>query len=129
MEPVFLLNLASRKTAWLAARQATIAANIANQNTPGYQARDVAPFQAVLAHTRLDMTTTNSAHLTTSGTAGDVGTPTEKEQIDDFDVTESGNSVGMEGEMAKGSEVNREYALTTNLVKTFHSMLMAALKE
>lgn len=127
MEPIFFSNLASRKTAWLAARQATIAANIANQNTPGYTAKDIVPFTDVLAQTKLDMATTNSGHLATTE-SGEVA-PTERDKGDDFDITESGNSVGMEGELSKAGEVNREYALTTNLVKSFHSMLMAALKE
>jgi flagellar basal-body rod protein FlgB len=127
MEPVYLLNLASRKTAWLAARQATIASNIANQNTPGYKAMDVAPFQDVMDKTRLDMTATNPSDLSLAAT-GSGGAATRAEDGNDFDMTESGNSVGLEGEMSKASEVNREYALTTNLVKSFHSMLMAALK-
>ena len=127
MEPIYLLNLASRKTAWLAARQTTVAANIANQNTPGYKAVDVAPFEDVMAQTRLDMTTTNAAHLATSA-SGDVGAPTVVDKENDFDITESGNTVGLESEMAKGSEINRQYALTSNLMKSFHSMLMSALK-
>ncbi len=127
MDPIFLSTLASRKTAWLAARQTTVAANIANQNTPGYKAVDVSPFKDVMAQTRLDMNTTNPAHLSVTGT-GDASAPSTHAEADDFDVTESGNSVGMEGEMAKGSEINREYALTTNIVKSFHSMLMSALK-
>lgn len=127
MEPIFLLDLASRKTAWLAARQATVAQNIANANTPGYKAKDVAAFSDVMAQTRLDMVATNAGHLSFGG-AGEVGATGQREQAEDFDVTESGNSVGLEQEMAKAGAVNREYALTTNLVKSFHSMLMAALK-
>lgn len=127
MEPVFLNHLASRKEAWLAARQATVAANIANQNTPGYQAMDVAPFQDVLAKTKLDMSTTNAGHLSLTG-AGEAGAPTATQKADDFDVTASGNTVGLEAEMAKGGEINREFSLTTGVVKSFHNMLMAALK-
>jgi flagellar basal-body rod protein FlgB len=125
MQPIHLLDLASRKTAWLAARQAAVAGNIANANTPGYKAKDVAPFQDVLAQTRLDMVATNAAHLSVSG---NTSAQSVSEQEDEFEVTESGNSVGLEQEMARGGEVNREYALTTNLVKSFHSMLMSALK-
>ena len=128
MQPVFLLDLASRKSAWLAARQATIAQNIANTNTPGYQAKDVASFTDVMAQTKLDMVATDAGHLSLAS-SGDAGAPTEVQQVDAFEVTESGNSVGLESEMAKAGEVNRDYALTTNLVKSFHSMLMAALKE
>lgn len=129
MDPVYLTQLASRKTAWLAARQQAIAGNIANQNVPGYQAMDVAPFQEVLARTHLDLTATNAAHISASN--GSAGAPTlvEKEKSNEFEVTESGNTVSLEGEMGKAGEVNREYALTTNIVKSFHSMLMAALKE
>jgi flagellar basal-body rod protein FlgB len=128
MDPVFFSNLASRKIAWLGARQATVAANIANQNTPGYQAKDVVPFQDVLQRTTLELSATNSAHMVKSGD-GSAGAPTETDKPDEFEVTESGNSVGMEGEMNKASDINREYALATNLVKSFHSMLMSAVKE
>ena len=127
MDPVFLSELASRKTAWLSARQAAVAANIANQNTPGYRAVDVAPFQDILAKTRLELAGTNSGHLE-AGAASDVASSVDKQDGNDFEVAESGNSVGMEEEMAKGGEINRDYALTTNIVRSFHSMLMAALK-
>ena len=39
MEPVFLTKLVSHNNDWLSVRQATIAENIANSNTPGF------PFQ------------------------------------------------------------------------------------
>ena len=60
------------------------------------------------------------------GAAGGAG---EVEQDGGFEVTESGNSVGTEQQMMKTGEVNREYALTTGIVKSFHAMLMASLKE
>lgn len=129
MDPVFLTQLASRKTAWLAARQQAIASNIANQNMPGYQALDVVPFQDVLARTHLDLTATNAAHIAASNGTASAPMITEKDNLNEFEVTESGNTVGIEGEMAKSGEVNRDYSLTTNIVKSFHSMLMAALKE
>ncbi len=126
MEPVYLLGLASRKTAWLAARQETVAANIANANTPGYRTRDVAAFQDTLAHTELTLASTNGSHLQPSG-AGEIGSSVV-EQGDNLDVSESGNSVGLESEMSKVGEINRDYALTTNILKNFHSLLMASLK-
>ncbi len=128
MEPIQLFDLAARKSAWLAARQATVAGNVANANTPGYHAKDVAPFADVMAKTQLEMASTSGAHLTLAGTgsAGGAGT---SEEANAFDVSETGNSVGIEGEMIKAGEVNRDYAMTTNIVKTFHAMLMASLKE
>ena len=128
MEPVFLLARAALKPAWLAARQAVVAQNVANANTPGYEAKDVSAFTDVLARTRLDMAATDGAHFAGGPSATGGGT-LETGPADDFEITESGNSVGIEGEMAKAGEVDRDYALTTNVVKSFHSMLMAALKE
>ena len=128
MDTVGLFSLASRKTAWLAARQATVATNIANANMPGYQAKDVASFNDVLAKTRLDIASTDAGHLQLEGTASGGGAVAEVTE-DPFDVTESGNTVGLEQQMIKGGEINRDYALTTNIVRSFHAMLMASLKE
>ena len=74
------------------------------------------------------MSATSGAHLTLAGTGGAGGGGTS-EEVNAFDVSETGNSVGVEGEMLKAGEVNRDYAMTTNIVKTFHAMLMASLKE
>ncbi|MGO9391343.1 flagellar basal body protein, partial [Rhodoblastus sp.] len=53
MQPLTLFSLASQNANWLATRQVTIASNVANANTPGYRAQDVAPFNAVLSHLQL----------------------------------------------------------------------------
>ncbi len=127
MEPIYLSELATRKTAWLAAREQTLAANVANANTPGYRARDVASFNDVLARTRLDLVSTSAGHLPITGV--DAGGAGVREDVQTVDVTESGNSVGVEQQMIKTNEVHREYALTTNIVKSFHAMLMASLRE
>ena len=49
MSGVYLFDLASMQARHLAVRQATIAGNVANANTPDYKARDVTPFAEVLA--------------------------------------------------------------------------------
>ena len=126
MEPIYLLDLAARKTAWLAARQEVVATNVANANTPGYHARDVAAFKDILAQTQLTLASTDSGHLQPSG-ASDIATKTD-EDAGSFDVSESGNTVEVEGQMTKVGNINREYALTTNIVKSFHNLLMASLK-
>ena len=128
MDPVNLYSLASRKGAWLAARQATVAANIANVSTPGYQAKDLAAFDEVLARTRLDLAATDARHLPVDG-AGAAADAATQASDDLTEVTESGNTVGLEQEMIKAGDINREYALTTNVLKSFHAMLMASLRE
>jgi flagellar basal-body rod protein FlgB len=125
MTPVHLFNVISQHNSWLAARQATIAGNIANANTPGYKALDVEPFAAVMEQTRLTMAATNPAHMTLAGEvrpAAAVGT----EQS--WEVTHSGNSVTLEQELIKAADVNRAFKLNTGVLKAFHRMLLASAK-
>ena len=126
MDPIFLQDLASRKTAWLAARQAVVAANVANANTPGFRAKDLAPFTDVLARTELTMASTAQAHLQPSDAGGFAAAP--RDAADNLDVSENGNDVGVETEMIKAGDINREFALTTNITRSFHALLMASLK-
>ncbi len=128
MQPIYLLDLASRKSQWLAARQAVVAGNVANANTPGYRPKDVAPFPDVLAQTQLTLASTSAGHIEPSGASG-LGAAVEVRERDSFDATESGNEVGVETEMTKAGAINRDYALTTDLLKSFHAMLMASLRE
>src|SRR4051794_27816387 len=59
-----LFDLAEKRLTWAAQRQAVLATNIANANTPGYQAKDVTPFAQVLAGTgALAPTQTRPNHL------------------------------------------------------------------
>jgi len=123
--PVFLASLASSQASWLAARQTTIASNVANANTPGYQVRDVTPFNTVLDNTSMSLASTNPAHIDpTSGLA-----PTEKvSKSDSWEVFHSGNSVALEQEMMKAGQVNQDYALNTSIVKAFHRMVSMSAK-
>ena len=128
MDSVFLIDLASRKSAYLAARQAMLASNIANVNTPGFKAKDLVNFTDVLSQTNLQLVSTDPGHLAV-GNISAAGDANPVEQDGGFDVTESGNTVGIEQQLMKTGEVNRDYALTTNIVKSFHAMLMASLRE
>ena len=58
MTAIHLFDIVSRSNQWLSVRQATIASNVANANTPGYKALDVEPFEKVMESTRLSVETT-----------------------------------------------------------------------
>jgi flagellar basal-body rod protein FlgB len=123
--PVFLASLASSQAQWLAARQTTIASNVANANTPGYQARDVTPFSMMLDQTALSLTATNPRHID----AGAELAPTQKiSKTDSWEIFHSGNSVALEQEMMKAGEVNQGYALNTAIVKSFSRMVSMSAK-
>jgi flagellar basal-body rod protein FlgB len=123
--PIYLFELASRQAQWLSTRQATIAGNIANADTPGFKTKDVEPFTEVLEKTQLAMATTAPRHLAIDGTTADAAGVAEAEG---WAVKESGNSVTLEAELLKAGEVDRDFSLNTNIQKSFYRLLMASVK-
>ncbi|POF30157.1 flagellar basal body rod protein FlgB [Roseibium marinum] len=126
MEPVFLNKLVSHNNDWLSLRQATIAENIANANSPGFHARDLEPFTSVISEAQLAMTATHDGHL---GQAMDVSRPSDVEKQDSWTVTHSGNSVSIEQELMKAGEVARDHALNASIAKSFQRMYLASVKS
>lgn len=125
MGPIHLFEVASRANHWLTVRQSTIAQNVANANTPGFKAQDVKPFESTLETMSLAMTSTRAMHMTPAVSAD---ARTEVAPNEAGEVLHSGNTVNLESEMSKASEVNRAYALNTSVLKAFHRMLMASSK-
>ena len=125
MTPIHLFDIASQQARWLSTRQATVASNIANANTPGFTARDVRPFQDILDRTQLTMVSTNPMHI--PGGPPDLRATTTQ-TADPWETTTSGNTVSLEQEMMKAGEVSRSYSLNTNIVKAFNAMLLASVK-
>ena len=123
MSGVYLFDLASMQARHLAVRQATIAGNVANANTPDYKARDVTPFAEVLAQAGFGMAKTAFAHV--DGTGPQTRT---QDSSDGWDVLETSSSVSLEQEMLKASDVSREHNLNTGIVRAFDRMLKLAVK-
>ncbi|WP_156381976.1 MULTISPECIES: flagellar basal body rod protein FlgB [unclassified Aureimonas] len=125
MDQVYLFGLASRRAEWLSNRQAVVAENIANANTPGFKAKDIKPFGEVMETTRLAMAGDNALHLSdASGRAADIDQTTETT----WGTVHSGNSVSLEQEMLKAGEIQRDFSLDTSVVKAFHRFLLTATK-
>jgi flagellar basal-body rod protein FlgB len=125
MEPINIFSIASKHNRWLAVRGQTVAQNIANANTPGYKSVDVEPFEAALASTRLQMARTRPSHLTPSGSST-AATDTREEE--GWQLLHSGNSVNLEQQLMKSGEISGAYALNTSVMKSFHRMLISAVK-
>jgi flagellar basal-body rod protein FlgB len=123
--PLYLFELASSQARWLELRQSTIATNVANVNTPGFKARDVEPFNKVLDAMPVRLATTSPAHLQLSPAETDTRATAKK---DSWEVVHSGNSVSLEQEMIKGSDVNRDYSMNSAIVRSFHRMVLAGAK-
>jgi flagellar basal-body rod protein FlgB len=120
VEPVNLFKLASQHGAWLSLRQATVAGNVANAQTPGYKAREVTEFETVLDKKFVELETTHPGHL--------VGPSGERLQLElyrdgTWETSHSGNSVRLEEELMKAAETSRGMQLNTSVVQAFHRML------
>ena len=126
MEAIHLFELAAKQARWLSQSQATIAGNVSNANTPGFKAQSVRPFAEILDQTQLQMASTNANHLGLS--------PAQQQAAalkpdDPWETSDSGNTVSLENEMIKAGDVQRDFALNTNVVKAFHAMLMQSVKS
>ena len=126
MEPVNLFKLASQQANWLSVRQAAVAGNIANVNTPGYKAVDVEPFEQVLDKTRVTLQATQVGHLR-GGATGD--SFSVKTNSDDVAMMPSENSVVLENELMNAGEISRSFELNTAIVKASHRMLLMTVRS
>jgi len=125
MHPVSLFDLASKQAEWLSVHQKIIAGNIANANTPGFKAREIAPFANLLNESNIAMVKTHAAHMSFTDNPLEAQAFTKTESLE---TTHSGNNVVIEDEMMKGAEVAREMSLNTAIVKSFHQMMMATIQ-
>jgi flagellar basal-body rod protein FlgB len=116
-----LFALAEQKLAWIDARQRVLAQNVANADTPGYRARDVAPFASWLGRTDLSPVRTNPLHLAGFSAGSSASVQPVSERAPD------GNAVGLEEQMTKIADDEGAQALVGNLWKSYMGMFMTAL--
>ncbi len=112
---------------YLSERQTLIAQNIANANTPGYQARDLRPvdFADLVArrYRNLKLEQTSPMHIGAPPPETDFQTLNKRKG---FETTIMGNNVVLEEEMKKMSDVNMDYQSTTNLYRKTMDMFRLA---
>ena len=119
-----IVRMAQELAAHAGARQAEIARNVANADTPGYRARDLADFASVYSSDRTQtMRSTRAGHLPAPGTGAtgrmfvDAGTETAP----------NGNTVSLETEMMKSAEVRQQHGLALAVYKSSLDMMRAAI--
>ena len=126
MDPthIGLLDLAERRLAWADRRQAVLAQNIANANTPGYKPHDLQPFAAkldgagVMAPVR-----TQPNHL--AGTASAMA----PDEVVDRTHTQApdGNAIALDEQLVKLADTETTHALVTTIYKKYLGMFNMAL--
>lgn len=126
LDKIFLFDLTARHAEWASVRQATIAANIANANTPAYRAADVEPFSTVLDRTHLTQVRTSAGHLSPAGAEA---MRAEVKPADSWEVSDSGNTVSLDQQMVKAADTNAAFTLNTSVVRAFHRMVLASVRN
>lgn len=106
LEQINIFRLSGAMARHAGARQAVVAQNMANADTPGYGARDIAPFSAYVGgDSGFALRATRPGHFAGQG-AGQAFEP----RIDRGAIRDpNGNSVSLETEMLRGVEVKRQH--------------------
>lgn len=110
---------ASARMAHSAARHNVIAGNIAHADSPGYRARDIEPFdvERLLGRDRgaaVHLTATRTAHVRPDVMANGAVAPMARED-QGFEETPDGNTVDLEQQMVKSTEVRGTFELATSV--------------
>jgi len=106
------------------ARQAVIAQNMANADTPGYMARDLRPFADLYqpARQQAGLKSTRTRHL-----FGDMRDQLTAPQAQASQVRLTSNSVSIEEQMLKAVEVERHHGRAIAIYKSSLAILRGAL--
>jgi flagellar basal-body rod protein FlgB len=119
-----LFDLAERRLAWADRRQAVLAQNIANANTPGYRPHDLKPFTATLAGAgAIAPARTQPNHI--SSVAGD-GAQSETEPRPAARAPD-GNAVTLDDQLIKVADTETTHALVITIYKKYLALFGIAL--
>jgi flagellar basal-body rod protein FlgB len=126
MDPtkIGLFDLAEKRLVWTAQRQSVLAANIANANTPRFQARDVESFASVLSGSEsVEPVRTQPSHLAgtvQTGLASLASDPPKARGLD-------GNTVTLDQQLTKVADTETTQSLVTSIWKKYMGMFSMAL--
>ena len=116
------LDLAERKLEWIDARSRVLAGNVANADTPAYEARDLAPFASMLAPGSLPLATTDARDLPGSPSADATATDDEADE-----TSPDGNAVSVDQQMRLIAANDQDQGVVTTLYRKYVGMTATAL--
>ena len=119
-----LFDLAQRRLAWASQRQAVLAQNIANANTPGYKPHDVQAFSKTLASTQsVEAVRTQPSHL-----SGTLAAAAPNEVVDRSHMhAADGNAVSLDEQLVKLADTETTHSFVTSIYRTYIGMFNTAL--
>lgn len=112
-----LFEALAKRMTWLGDRQAVLAENVSNADTPGYVARDLKPpdFKSLMAQQaqrQVALVTTQPGHIAVQARSDSLSQPETE-----TDRSLNGNAVSLEEQMMKVSQTANDFALTTTLYR------------
>jgi flagellar basal-body rod protein FlgB len=118
-----IFEMAGAMSRHAAARQAETARNIANADTPGYKARDVAPFAQTYRDQSGDMPlrTTRSGHFAPANSFRSLAIAGAGSE------SPNGNNVSLETEIMKAAEIRSEHDRALAIYQSSLGILRASL--
>ena len=121
MDPtdIGMFRLAEQRLAWVDRRQRLLAQNVANANTPGFVARDLAPFAAAMAGGTLAQT--SARHLPGPGASGAEALTRPQAR------SPNGNAVSIEEQLGQVADTAGIQELAINLHRRYQTMVRTAL--
>jgi flagellar basal-body rod protein FlgB len=124
-ENISIFQIAGGLARHTSARQTAIAGNIANADTPGYRAKDIAPFDTAY---RSDTARTGLRHTRPGHLAAGGSDPDAPALIDaPGPSSPNGNTVSLEIEMMKATEVRQSHELALSVYQTSLGILRTSL--
>ena len=121
---IAVLELAEKRLAWTDRRQQVLAQNIANANTPKFQAHDLMPFAAIIArHASAELVQTQPNHIAPPAGPGAGIAPLAKPR----ERAPDGNAVSLDEELTKIADTETTQELVTNLYKKYLGLFRLAL--
>ncbi|MFM9845349.1 MAG: flagellar basal body rod protein FlgB [Dongiaceae bacterium] len=127
LDSISLFRVVDKQLRYLGQRQETLAKNIANANTPGYQAMDLAApeFQSVMNGVQpVEVAATSPSHF---GVTKGAAAPAKEKPIVPWEISPDGNSVVLEQQMMEASSTQAKYQMATELYRKYMGMMKLAL--
>jgi flagellar basal-body rod protein FlgB len=109
-----ILSMLRERMEWHQERQRVLAENVANADTPGYRAKDIAPpdFAHQVRMAALGLDRTNTAHIEAESSGGSMFAPDSGGR---YEVRPRGNTVTHEDEMMKAASNQMDYEAVASL--------------
>lgn len=114
--------MAQALSAHAGARQAIVAQNVAQADTPGYRAQDLRPFAETYATGGSGLRSTRAGHLLGASPQGRPDAETTEGAL-----SPNGNSVSLEAEMVRAVDVRLQHGMALSVYRSVSDIVRASL--